>query len=132
MTRYALNLPIELKKQAEQLAQDQGISLNQFILWSVAEKVGFLRERLDDPHFPTITYRRGASGTPTPVLRGAGIRVQTIILANQSWQLPVEEIATEYGIPEHQVKECLAFYQTHQEEIDHSIASEKAMEAQRD
>ncbi len=54
MTRYALNLPIELKKQAEKLAQDQGISLNQFILWSVAEKVGALREGLDDPRYPLL------------------------------------------------------------------------------
>jgi uncharacterized protein (DUF433 family) len=132
MTRYALNLPIELKKQAEQLAQDQGISLNQFILWSVAEKVGSLHEGLDDPHYPAITYRRGASGTPAPVLRGAGIRVQTIINAQQSWQLSEDEIALEYGVSEHQVKECLAFYKTHQEEIDNSIALEKAMEAGRD
>lgn len=132
MTRYALNLPIELKKQAEQLAQDQGISLNQFILWSVAEKVGSLREGLDDPHYPAITYRRGASGAPVPFLRSSGIRVQTVIVAHQTWQLPEDEIAAEYNISEHLVKECLAFYKTHQEEIDNYIASEKAMETRRE
>jgi len=43
MTQYALNLPSQLKSHAEQLATLQGISLNQFILWSVAEKVGALQ-----------------------------------------------------------------------------------------
>lgn len=132
MTRYALNLPIELKKQAEQFAQDQGISLNQFILWSVAEKVGALREGLDDPRYPAITYRRGASGTPTPVLRESGLRVQTVVAAHQFWQLPENEISREYGISKHQVKECLAFYKTHTEEIDNNIALEKAMESDHD
>jgi predicted HicB family RNase H-like nuclease len=44
MTRYALNLPPALKREAEQIAKQQGISLNQFILWSVAEKVGALSQ----------------------------------------------------------------------------------------
>ena len=39
MTRYALNLPVSLKQEAEDLASRQGISLNQFIMWSVSEKV---------------------------------------------------------------------------------------------
>ena len=81
MTRYALNLPNELKRDAERLAKQQGVSLNQFILWSVAEKVGGLLQGLDDPNFPSITYRRGASGSLSPVLRGTGIRVQTIVLS---------------------------------------------------
>ena len=58
--RYAVNLPIELKKEAEALAKQQGVSLNQFILWSVAEKVSALKAGMDDPDFPSITYRRGA------------------------------------------------------------------------
>ena len=66
MSRYPLNLPSELRQEAANLAQRQGISLNQFILWSVAEKVGELRRSLDDPAFPHITYRRGAAGCPTP------------------------------------------------------------------
>ena len=49
MARYALNLPSELKSDAEQLAAHQGVSLNQFILWSVAEKVGALKQKGDDP-----------------------------------------------------------------------------------
>ena len=31
MTRYALNLPVNLKREAEALAERQGVSLNQFI-----------------------------------------------------------------------------------------------------
>ena len=85
MARYPLNLPVQLKKEAEQWAASQGVSLNQFIMWSVAEKVGALRHNLNDPDFPQITYRRGAAAVPTPVLRGTGIRVQTIVVAAQQW-----------------------------------------------
>jgi hypothetical protein len=59
MSRYSLNLPNDLKREAEEYAQKRGVSLNQFILWSVAEKVGQLRQALDDPTFPEITYNRG-------------------------------------------------------------------------
>ncbi len=87
MTRYALSLPQDLKREAEQLADRQGVSLNQFILWSVAEKVASLRQGIDDPDYPGITYRRGAAGQPTPVMRGTGIRVQTIAVANTGWRM---------------------------------------------
>jgi hypothetical protein len=83
--RYAVNLTLELKKEAEALAKQQGVTLNQFILWSIAEKVSALKSGLDDPNFPGITYRRGASGIPVPVLRGTGIRVQTIVASNREW-----------------------------------------------
>jgi hypothetical protein len=69
MSRYPLNLPNDLKREAEEYAQKQGVSLNQFILWSVAEKVGQLRQALDDPNFPEITYKRGASGVPMPPVK---------------------------------------------------------------
>jgi hypothetical protein len=59
MSRYPLNLPIDLKREAEEWAATQGVSLNQFTMWAVAEKVGALRQQLDDPKFPQITYRRG-------------------------------------------------------------------------
>jgi len=49
MARYPLNLPLRLKQEAEKWAANQGVSLNQFILWSVAEKVGALKQDLDDP-----------------------------------------------------------------------------------
>jgi len=73
------------KHRALALAKQQGVSLNQFILWSVAEKVSALKAGLDDPNFPGIAFRRGASGIPVPVLRGTGIRVQTIVISNREW-----------------------------------------------
>ncbi len=126
MTRYALNLPDKLKRDAERLAKEQGVSLNQFILWSVAEKVGGLLQGLDDPNFPNITYRRGASGSLSPVLRGRGIRVQTIALASQD-STPAE-IAEDYDLPPMQVQEALGFYEAHRVEIDAHIQAEAALE----
>jgi uncharacterized protein (DUF433 family) len=126
MTRYALNLPDKLKRDAERLAREQGVSLNQFILWSVAEKVGGLLQGLDDPNFPNITYRRGASGFLSPVLRGTGIRVQTIALASQN-NTPAE-IAEDYDLPLKQVQEALGFYEVHRVEVDAHIQAEAALE----
>ena len=126
MTRYALNLPNELKRDAERLAKRQGVSLNQFILWSVAEKVGRLLQGLDDPKFPNITYRRGASGSLSPVLRGTGIRVQTIVIAAQN--MTPAEIARDYELSEAQVQESLGFYEAHRTEIDAFIQAEAALE----
>ena len=51
MTRYALNLPIDLKREAEQIAEKQGVSLNQFIMWSVSEKVASIRNQLTTRDF---------------------------------------------------------------------------------
>jgi uncharacterized protein (DUF433 family) len=129
MSRYPLNLPGQLKKEAEHWANQQGVSLNQFIMWSVAEKVGALSQLLDDPEFPQITYQRGAAGTPTPVLRGTGVRVQTIVGAVRYWALSPEEIALDYDLSKAQVKEALAFYEAHQGEIDAAIAAEESLES---
>jgi uncharacterized protein (DUF433 family) len=126
MTRYALNLPNELKRDAERLAKKQGVSLNQFILWSVAEKVGGLLQGLDDPDFPNVTYRRGASGSLAPVLRGTGIRVQTIVIVAQN-NTPAE-IAEDYDLTQGQVQEALGFYEAHRAEIDAHIQAEAALE----
>lgn len=126
MARYALNLPDDLKRDAERLAEQQGVSLNQFILWSVAEKVGRLLQGLDDPNFPSITYRRGASGTVSPVLRGTGVRVQTLALASRD-HAPAE-IAEDYDLPLKQVQEALGFYEVHRVEIDAHIQAETALE----
>jgi uncharacterized protein (DUF433 family) len=128
MSRYALSLPLQLKKEAEEWAEKQGISLNQFILWSVAEKLGALRSDVDDPDFPRITYRRGASRRPVPVLGGTGIRVQAIVTAAKEWKLSPAEIAEQYGLSESQVREAQAFYDAHREEIDAEIRSESALE----
>jgi uncharacterized protein (DUF433 family) len=128
MTRYALNLPAELKKEAEQWAARQGVSLNQFILWSVAEKVGALKQHLDDPVFPRVTYRRGAAGQPRPALRGTGVHVQALVLAARHWEMTPERLAEEYDLSRAQVEEALAFYEAHREEIDAAIAAEQAVE----
>ncbi len=127
MSRYPLNLPVDLHQAAARLAEQQGISLNQFILWSVAEKVGELRRNLDDPAFPGVTYRVGASREPTPVVRGTGIRVQTIVIAEQSWGLSVAQIADDWSLSERQVTEALAFYAAHRAEIDADILAEEQL-----
>ena len=128
MARYSLNLPADLKRQAEEHAIRQGVSLNQFLMWAVAEKVGALAQNLDDPEFPLVTYRRGGSGLPEPVLRGTSIRVKTMVVAAHRWQLAPEEIAAEYGLSEAQVRAALSFYAAHRPEIDALLGEEKAME----
>jgi uncharacterized protein (DUF433 family) len=128
MARYPLNLPEQLKREAEQWAADQGVSLNQFIMWAVAEKVGALRERLDDPNHPHVTYRRGAAGVPVSVVRGTGIRVQALVIAARQWAWTPAQVAVEYGLSEAQVNDVLAFYDTHRPEVDASIAAEREME----
>lgn len=127
MARYALNLPDKLKYKAEVLAEQQGVSLNQFILWSVAEKVGELSTSMDDPAFPGIAYRRGASGVPQPVLRGTGLRVQTIVLASRVWRMAAEEIASEYSLSQRQVAEALRFYESHLAEMDLLIEADEQL-----
>jgi len=128
MARYPLNLPTQLKQEAEKWATQQSISLNQFILWSVAEKVGALSQSLDDPAFPHVTYRRGAAGEPVPVLRGTGIRVQALVVAVQQWGLTSAQVAAEYGLTEAQVDDVLAFYAAHRASIEAAIAAEQALE----
>ncbi len=127
MTRYALNLPFDLKREAEELAERQGISLNQFIMWSVSEKVAALRQQLDDPKFPGITYRRGASGWVTPVIRGTGIRVQTVAVDIQQG-MTIKEIAAEYELDVERVREAFAFYEAHRPEIDANMQAEQQSE----
>ncbi|MBK7178368.1 MAG: DUF433 domain-containing protein [Chloroflexi bacterium] len=130
MARYALNLPQQLKQEAETWAQQQGVSLNQFILWATAEKVGALKQQLDDPQFPQITYRRGAAGIPMPVIRGTGIRVQAVATAHEQWQMSAADIAAEYEVSVRQVEEALAFYAAHRSEIETHIAYEERLAAE--
>ena len=97
---------------------------------SVVEKTGKLLQGPDDPEFPHITYRRGASGSLSPTLRGTGIRVQTIALASQN-NTPVE-VAEDYDVPLMQVQEALGFYDSHRVEIDAQIQAEAALDLQDD
>lgn len=127
MSRYPLNLPKILKEDAERYAAEQGVSLNQFILWAVSEKIGSLQQRLDDPKYPQITYRRTAQG-PTPVLRGTNLRIQTIVTARKSWGMSPAEIAADYGLQISQVESALQFYLEHNTEIDSAIAAEEELE----
>jgi len=79
--------------------------------------------------FPRITYRRGAAGQRTPVVRGMGIRVQTIVTAAQHWGLSPAEIASAYGLTEQQVRECLAFYAARPAEIEANTRAEDSLMA---
>lgn len=130
MARYTLNLPVQLKQDAETWATTQGVSLNQFILWAVAEKVGTLSHRLDDPAFPHITYRRGTSGAPTAVVRGTGLRVQTLVVAAHTWGWAPPQIAAEYDLPVAHIEEAVAFYAAHPGAIDAALTAETAREAE--
>jgi uncharacterized protein (DUF433 family) len=131
-TRYPLNLPSELKKEAAVLAKQQGVSLNQFFLWSISEKVSELKTTLDDPRYPHITYRRGTSGIPTSVIRGTGIRVQTIAISHFQWNETAEALAEDYSIPTEMVQNALDFYLAHKEEIDTMIRIEREIEQRHD
>ena len=86
-------------------------------------------QQLDDPAFPQIHYRRGRARHPIPVLRGTGIRVQTLVVAARRWGVAPQQIAAEYGLSEAQVHEALAFYTAHQQELDLALAAEEALEA---
>jgi hypothetical protein len=58
MSTVSLNLPESLYKQVCTLAQQDGVSLNQFITTAVAEKVAALREG----RVPARTCDTGESG----------------------------------------------------------------------
>lgn len=125
MDRFVLKLPKKLKREVEVWSKKRSISLNQFIVDAVAEKVGSLKQNLDDPKFPKITYRRGASGVPTPLIRGSGVRVQTIVTAARQWGMDADQIAEEYDLDLESINQALAFHQAHQVEIERAISAEK-------
>lgn len=125
MAKVILKLPKKLKREAEIWAEKQNISLNQFIVEAVAEKVGNLNQNLDDPKFPRITYRRGASGIPSPLIRGTGVRVQTVVTAAQQWEMDADQIAEEYDLDLESINQAMYFYKAHQSEIERAIPVEK-------
>jgi uncharacterized protein (DUF433 family) len=124
-----MNLPQQLQQDATQFAQQQGVSLDQFILWAVAEKVGKLKQQAELVAFPEIDMHVGASGVLVPVIKGTNIRVQTIAIASIRWQFPPSKIVEEYGLTESQVQSALNFYAAHCTEMDAAIAIEEALEA---
>jgi len=129
MTSDSFNLPPLLRQKAQRYAASLGVSLEQFIVSAVAEKVEILTEHQEYLVFPELTYRRGASGLAVPIVHGTGLRVQTLAIASQQWGLSAEQIAAEYDLSEAQVNAALAFYAVHQQEIDEAIASEVALES---
>jgi uncharacterized protein (DUF433 family) len=128
ISEHVLRLPEQLREEAAHLAAQQGISLGEFVVWAVAEKVGSLRQPLDDPRFPGITYRRGASGRLWPVLRGHALRVQTLAAAAHQWKMTTAEIAQNWDLSEAQVTEALGYYEAHRSEIDAALEDEVRME----
>ena len=130
MARYPLNIPEALKNEARRIAERQGVSLNQLILWSVAEKVAELRQAMTDPRFPLISYRMGASGTPAAVVAGTGVRVQSLFVAATHWGRSAAELAQDYHLSRERVTQALAFAKAHQREIEAAVAEEEELEAQ--
>jgi hypothetical protein len=59
---YPLKLPLSIKKAAQRLAKEDGVSLNQWIAVAVAEKVGVIETAAE--------FFKKRAGKPT----GAGLR----------------------------------------------------------
>jgi uncharacterized protein (DUF433 family) len=126
--RYSLNLPVDLKQEAEQIAKQQKISLNQLILWSLTEKVTSLKGNLNDPEFPSISYRRDSTNQLIPIIRGKGIRVQTIVIASTQWKETVADICKQYDLSKKMVDDALGFYSAHKKIVDALIAENELLE----
>jgi len=126
--RYSLNLPVDLKQEAEQIAQQQKISLNQLILWSLTEKVTSLKGNLNDPEFPSISYKRNSTNQLVPIISGKGIRVQTIVIASNHWKESVADICKQYDLSKKMVEDALGFYSAHKIFVDALIAENELLE----
>ncbi len=125
MTAYNVNLPGQLGQEVERLALSQGLTIDQFILWALMEKVSGLKTS-----FPEIGYRRAGDGQLVPVVKGKGIRVQTLAIARFGWGMNPSQIADEYNLTEAQVSDALSFYEVNKEWIDIGISSESSLELQ--
>jgi uncharacterized protein (DUF433 family) len=126
---YPVNLPLQLQQEAAQWATSQGIALDDFILWAVAEKIAELKHQFTDRIFPTVAYRQGASGQRVPVVAGTGIRVQTIAIVAHQWGLSKGQLAEEYNLSAAQIDDALGFYAANRAEMNGAIALECAIEA---
>ncbi len=129
MTQYSLKLPPKLQQEAEKYATVQGITLDNLIIWAIAEKIGSLKQSLEDNNFPDIVYYSNQEGGMIPKLRGTNIQVKTLVVAVKNWQLTYQKVADEYGISEEQVNNVMAFYEQHRQEIDTAIATDKVLES---
>ena len=74
-SNFPLRLPASIKRAAEGLAHEDGVSLNQFIASAVAEKVSALRtldylegraRRADPAAFRAVLARAGRGNPPLP------------------------------------------------------------------
>lgn len=79
-----------------------------------------------------MIYRKGASGIVTPVIRGTGIRVQTVVISHKTWGETLEKIAEDYEIPLELVKSAWAYYEAHRDEIEALIKLDADLEAEHD
>ena len=121
--RSAVVVPAHLQSSPEFFVRHVQVALRLL-------NAGVSKHQLDDPVFPHLTYRRGARGAPVAVLRGTGLRVQTVVVAAQTWGLSPTAIAAEYDLAVAQVEEALAFAAAHRDEIDAALAAEDAQEAE--
>jgi len=135
MARYPLNLPVNLKQAAEEAAREQGVSLNQLVLWSLAEKVSELKvvrehrlPAIPDPRFPSIALRLGASGRLRAVVADTGVLVKTLGVAHEAWGMAPEEIQAEYpALSLHQVTEAIAYFEAHRSEIEADLLADQEL-----
>jgi uncharacterized protein (DUF433 family) len=125
--RLSLNLPVDMKLEAERQAKKQEISLTKLIIWALADKIAELKNNLDDQNFPLITYKLGTNNQLIPIIRGKGIRVQTIVIAHHVWHQSVAEIAADYDLSKKEIQESLGFYSAHKQLIDALIAENEAL-----
>lgn len=58
MSAYSLNLPSELREAATKVASWEGISLEQFILRAIADKLAVGEEPFANRNYPEIAYVR--------------------------------------------------------------------------
>lgn len=77
--------------------------------------------------FPHVSCRRGAAGVSVPVVRGTGIRVQTLVMAARQWGCSIAALVEEYSLTEAQVRDALAFYEAHRRDVDQLLAEEERL-----
>jgi uncharacterized protein (DUF433 family) len=77
----------------------------------------------------TPAFLGSPTGQPTPVVRGTSVRVQTLVVESQDWQMSPDQIAEEHDLTLEQVQEALTFYQAYRAEIEASLAVEQQLDS---